>query len=105
MITTTLTRRVRAPGASRSAMARRLSKMLKKQVDALEADEAEGFSEARVKALMLLAKTLQAMEAIEEKSGKPDAEPSDADDILEFRRRLESQLQALDGEREPHPLP
>jgi hypothetical protein len=79
--------------------------MLKKQISALEADREDGFSEARVKALMLLAKTLQTMEALEEKGDARDAESSHAEDIVEFRRRLESHLQALDEEREPLALP
>ena len=36
-------------------MAARLSRMLKRQIDALEAEPAEGFSETKVKALLLLA--------------------------------------------------
>jgi len=87
-------------------MAKRLSKMLKRQVDALEAEPDEGFSEARVKALMLLAKTLQAMEVVEQKTEKAaNADTSHADDIVEFRSQLERQLQALESEREPQPLP
>jgi hypothetical protein len=87
----------RASASGSFAMAKRLSKMLKKQIAALEADKEPGFSESRVKALMLLAKTLQTMEALEEKGETQDAESSESEDILEFRSRLERQLQALDG--------
>jgi hypothetical protein len=102
MSPSTPARRARASGSSRLPIAKRLSKMLKRQVDALEAEPDEGFSEPRVKALMLLAKTLQAMEVVEQKTEKAaNADTSNAEDIVEFRSQLERQLQALESEREP----
>jgi hypothetical protein len=77
--------------------------MLAKQVRALEKEPEEGFREERVKALLLLAKALQAMdEAIakaEAKAGNADdGGADDGEDILEFRRRLERQMLALDAQ-------
>jgi hypothetical protein len=77
--------------------------MLAKQVRALENEPEEGFREERVKALLLLAKALQAMdEAIakaEAKAGNADdSGVDDGEDILEFRRRLERQMLALDAQ-------
>ncbi len=82
--------------SERVRMSARLSKMLKRQIDALEAEVEDGFSENRVKSLLLVAKTLQAMEVAAPKPGKVvDADTSDAVDILEFRDLLEKRISAL----------
>ena len=99
-------RRNRAPEKARSRMASRLSRMLKRQVDALEGEPEAGYSENRVKALLLLAKAIQAMEVVEQKNEKAiDAESAESEDILEFRRRLERQIQALDVEGQAQRIP
>ncbi len=97
-----------AIGEAHARLAARLSRMLAKQVRALEKEPDEGFREERVKALLLLAKALQAMdEAVakaEAKAGNADDGRSndggadDGEDILEFRRRLERQMLALDAQ-------
>lgn len=97
-----------AIGEAHARLAGRLSRMLAKQVRALEKEPEEGFREERVKALLLLAKALQAMdEAVakaEAKAGNADDGRSfdgganDGEDILEFRRRLERQMLALDAQ-------
>ena len=80
--------------------------MLKRQVDALEGEPEAGYSENRVKALLLLAKAIQAMEVVEQKNEKAiDAESAESEDILEFRRRLERQIQALDVEGQAQRIP
>ena len=82
-------------------LAARLSRMLRKQIDALEAEPPDGFSEARVKALLLLAKTLGAMEDATRRNEKAeDGEQSDTGDLLEFRRELEKRIAAL-GQAQP----
>jgi len=72
-----------------------LRRMLDGQIVALEAEmPPEGYSEAHVKALLLLAKTLQAMEA--QKQEKTGDDPADEErDILEFRAELARRLAAL----------
>lgn len=91
--------------SARTRIAGRLSKMLRLQVDALEAQVEEGYSDARVKALLLLAKTLQAMEVAEPKPAKAaDIGPFETEDIVEFRRRLERQISALGDGGEAEPL-
>lgn len=90
-----------------SRMAAKLSRMLKKQLDALEAEPVDGFDEARVKALLLLSKTLQAMEAAQPETGKTaNAASADTVDIVEFRRSLAQRIAALGdgGEGEPVPV-
>jgi hypothetical protein len=92
-----------AVAEAHARLAGRLSRMLAKQVRALEKEPEEGFREERVKALLLLAKALQAMdEAIakaEAKAGNADdGGVDDGEDILEFRRRLERQMLALDAQ-------
>jgi hypothetical protein len=97
-----------AVAEAHARLAGRLSRMLAKQVRALEKEPEEGFREERVKALLLLAKALQAMdEAIakaEAKAGNANDGRSngggadDGEDILEFRRRLERQMLALDAQ-------
>ncbi len=94
------------PAADRARMAGRLQTMLKRQLKALENEPVEGFSEERVKALLLLAKTLQAMEVAEPKPGKAtDADTSDALDIVEFRALLEERISALVDGGAPQPVP
>lgn len=78
-------------------MARRLGFMLEAQIGALESDTPdEGFSEPRVKALLLLTKTLQAMEDMVQKQEKARNEQGEGPgDILEFRAELARKLEAL----------
>lgn len=104
MTTAAPARRARVSGFGR--LAARLSRMLGKQIDALEADPPDGFSEARVKALLLLAKTLAAMEDATQRNGKAaDGEQSEPGDLLEFRRELERRIAALGPAQPDEPLP
>lgn len=57
-----IARRAGGRSPEHGRMAARLSRMLKRQIDALEAEPVEGFSETTVKALLLLAKALQSMQ-------------------------------------------
>ena len=73
----------------------RLGRMLAGQVAALEAEAADdNYSEARVKALLLLAKTLQAMEDMVQRQ-EHARHADEPDDIVEFRAELARKLAAL----------
>lgn len=95
-------RRVSARAPDHARLAARLSNMLRRQIDALEHEPVDGYSEAKVKALLLLAKALQAMqdatkrensEAVKHDSAGDGAR--DARDIVEFRSELERRIAAL----------
>jgi hypothetical protein len=87
------------PGISRNLLDRVLA-LLERQIAALESEEGNAdFSEAQVKALMLLTKTLQAAgEAVQQQEKASDGQDAGPGDILEFRRKLEKQIAALGEE-------
>lgn len=89
------------------ALSCRLARMLEAEIAALEAEAAgDLYSETRVKALMLLAKTLQAMDDMVQRQEKTKNEQGEGPaDILEFRNRLARQLEALAAEDEGAGLP
>ena len=91
-------RRTSARAPDHARLAARLSLMLRRQIDALEEEPVDGYSEAKVKALLLLAKALQAMqEASGQDSRKNEREAGDRDtrDLLEFRNELERRIASL----------
>lgn len=88
------------------ALPARLGRMLAEQVDALEADPAEAYSEGRVKALMLITKTLQAMDdMVRQQEREDDGGVDRPDDILEFRAELARRLAALGADGEAGDVP
>jgi hypothetical protein len=96
------TKRPGARAADHARLAVRLGAMLKRQIDALEAEPVDGYSEMKVKALLLLARTLQATQDAarrgkdETDARDDDGRTRDAHDIVEFRRELERRIAALD---------
>ena len=84
-----------------AGMACRLAFMLEEEIAALEIAEREpGYSDNRVKALIALTKTLQAMEDMVQKQQEKakderDSGPGDDLDIVEFRAELARKLEAL----------
>ena len=88
-------------GPDFAKMACRLCLMLDEQIAALECEATEpGYSENRVKALIALTKTLQAMEDMVQKQQEKakderDSGPGDDLDIVEFRAELARKLEAL----------
>jgi hypothetical protein len=73
----------------------------------LEAEPVEpGFNENRVKSLLTLAKTVQAVEALAAnllEGGKGYFH--EPDDIVEFRRQLENKIDALGDDRSDGKIP
>jgi hypothetical protein len=92
-----------------AGMACRLAFMLEEEIAALEIAGREPgyspqYSEMRVKALIALTKTLQAMEdMVQKQQEKAKDEPADHRDIVEFRAAIARKLEALAaaGECEP----
>lgn len=78
-------------------ISKRLVAMLNEQVELLEAEPLQsGFNEDRVKSLLALAKTVQAMQALSDKLLEPkNGNIDEPQDILEFRRQLEKKIDAL----------
>ena len=82
-----------------AGMACRLAFMLEEEIAALEIAEREpGYSDNRVKALIALTKTLQAMEDMVQKQEEKNADDSgtgDYRDIVEYREAIARKLEAL----------
>ena len=89
--------RSEADAARSKPLLDRVLVMLERQIAALESQEGDcTYSEAQVMALMLLTKTLQAVDDAAQKQEKAnDGQDAGPGDILEFRRKLEKQIAAL----------
>ena len=87
-------------------MARRLSSLLREQIDALDSGKPPDFSEDTVKTLLLLAKTLQSMQEATRRADQTERGERDSTgepgtiDILAFRSELERRIRALDTQGE-----
>ncbi len=98
-----------------AGMACRLAFMLEEEIAALEIAEREpGYSDARVKALIALTKTLQAMEdMVQKQQEKIKDGPSSGDgsgygdyrDIVEYREAIARKLDALAAAEEGRGAP
>lgn len=88
-------------------MSARLTAMLQTQIGLLEAEPVDpGFNEDRVKALLTLAKAVQAVEGLPvslQEDGKGNFH--EPEDILEFRRQLEKKIEALGDGRSDRKFP
>ena len=90
---------VEAGEAELATLAPRLATLIRKQLAAIE-DELEtgapAYDEKRIRALLMLAKSVQAMEEAAQKQQKADDERHGGPrDIVEFRERLAASIAAL----------